>query len=259
LKAAELREKDMAKTEELQMQHLTLEEIAERRAELRKARDLMFRAEIKAKRVAKIKSKAYRKIQKKERAKNAERLKEMDIGADEEAERMEAEIDRARERATLKHKNTGKWAMSMKHRGELDEDQRKEMQEMYDRGERLKRKIAGLGSDQDADDNDSQESDDDADVMAAALRELDELARDEPGAKAKSGLMEMQFMKRAERKENARSQGLVDSFKEELNRLGVTDEEGPATSHDQADSLVRVGGRVYYQSGGNVRPLLKQY
>jgi len=257
LKAAELRDQDMAKTEELQMQHLTLEEIAERRAELRKMRDLMFRAEIKAKRVAKIKSKAYRKIQKKGRAKNVEKLKEMGLGADEEAERMKAEIDRARERATLKHKNTGKWAMGMKYRGELDENQRKEMQEMYDRGEKLKRKIAGVGSDQDADDNDSEESGNDEDVTAAALRELDELARDEPGAKAKSGLMEMQFMKRAERKENAQSQGLVDSFKEELNRLGGTDEEGIATPQDQADSLVRVGGHVYFQGGSNVRPFLK--
>jgi U3 small nucleolar RNA-associated protein 14 len=259
LKAAELRDQDMAKTEELQMQHLTLEEIAERRAELRKMRDLMFRAEIKAKRVAKIKSKAYRKIQKKERAKNAEKLKEMGIGDDEEAERMKAEIDRARERATLKHKNAGKWAMGMKYRGELDENQRKEMQEMYDRGEKLKRKIAGVGSDQDADDNDSEESGNDEDVTTAALRELDELTRDEPGASAKSGLMEMQFMKRAERKENAQSQGLVDSFKEELNRLGGTDEEGIATPHDQVDSLVRVGGRVYYQGGSNVCPFFKKY
>ena len=143
MKTAELREQDMAKTEELQMQHLTEEEVASRRAELRKMRDLMFRAEIKAKKIAKIKSKAYRKIQKQERAKLAQKLRDSGFGVDDETERMRMEVNRAKERATLKHKNKGKWATSMQTRGELDENQRKDIQEMYERGERLKRKIAG--------------------------------------------------------------------------------------------------------------------
>lgn len=242
----------MAKTEELKMQHLTPEEIAERRAELRKARDLMFRAEIKAKRIAKIKSKTYRKIKKKEKTRHAEKLKEMGLEVDEEAERMETEANRARERATLKHKSTGKWAMNMKHRGELDEDQRQQMQEMYDRGEKLKRKIAGLGSDQDTDDNETDDSDNDSDAAASALRKLDELSRDEAGAKPKGGgLMEMQFMKRAELRDNAKTKGLVDSFKEELDKLGMA-EDGDATTTAQAGSVVRMGGRVFYESGAKV-------
>src|SRR3981189_1500018 len=107
-----MREEDMANTEELKMNHLSVEEVAARRAEVRKMRELMFRAEIKAKRVAKIKSKTYRRVKKKERA-------------------------------SLRHKNTGKWAKAMKGRHELDEDQRKDITEMLDRGERLRRKIHG--------------------------------------------------------------------------------------------------------------------
>jgi U3 small nucleolar RNA-associated protein 14 len=64
-------EKDIEATESLAMNNLTIEEVAARRAELSRMRELMFRAEAKNKRVAKIKSKAYRKIAKKEREKNA--------------------------------------------------------------------------------------------------------------------------------------------------------------------------------------------
>ncbi|KAG8832010.1 hypothetical protein FRC17_002229 [Serendipita sp. 399] len=169
LKAAELREEDLKKTEELEMQHLTVEEIAERRAELRRKRDLIFRAEIKAKRVAKIKSKMYRKMQKKERAKQAEKLKLTGESIDEEEERMKAELDRAKERATLKHKNAGKWANSMRSKNELDDDQRKDMQEMYDRGEKLRRKIAGKGSESD-DQEETSDEEEAAETTAAQKR-----------------------------------------------------------------------------------------
>lgn len=128
------------------MNHLTLEEVAARRAELGRLRELMFRAEAKNKRVAKIKSKAYRKIAKKEREKNASKIAAAGFGSDgEEGEdaQMERERKRATERATLRHKNTGKWAKSMLGRTELDVDQRRELNEQLEQGERLKRKIQG--------------------------------------------------------------------------------------------------------------------
>ena len=74
LKSAKMREQDLAQTESLKMNHLSVEEVAERRAELAKMRDLMFRAEAKAKRVSKIKSKTYRRIRKKAKAKLASQL-----------------------------------------------------------------------------------------------------------------------------------------------------------------------------------------
>ena len=77
LKSAKLRENEIAQTESLKMNELSVEEVAARRAELAKMRDLMFRAEAKAKRIAKIKSKTYRRIKKKERARLAEKLGEL--------------------------------------------------------------------------------------------------------------------------------------------------------------------------------------
>jgi U3 small nucleolar RNA-associated protein 14 len=253
LKAAELREQDIAKAEELQMQHLTEEEIATRRAELRKMRDLMFRAEIKAKRISKIKSKTYRKIQKKERSRQAEKLKEMGLGVDDETERMKMEINRAKERATLKHKNNGKWAESMRARGELDEDQRKDMQEMYERGERLKKKIAGVDSE---DEGSDESEDDDGD---ARLDELAALAKDDlqpvslPGRQ--SGLMEMKFMRDAERRDQASNRDAVDSFNDELSKLGLrqaSDEDETTHQRDQMFAISRVGGRVSFNPGETV-------
>lgn len=246
----------MAKTEELQMQHLTEEEIATRRAELRKMRDLMFRAEIKAKRISKIKSKAYRKIQKKERAKQAEKLKEMGLGVDEEADRMKMEVDRAKERATLKHKNNGKWAKSMRDRGELDDDQRKDMQEMYERGERLKMKIAGAGSsDEDSEDSDEDEHQNKMDDLMA-------LSKDEPQPATLSGrgsgLMQMKFMKEAERRDQASNHDTVDAFREELSKLGLaqgSDEDDPI-DHTQAGAT---RGRVSFNPGEKVHPSLNDY
>jgi U3 small nucleolar RNA-associated protein 14 len=77
LKSAKLRDEDIHDTEEamLQMnQPLSVEEVAQRRGELRKMRELMFRAEIKARRVGKIKSKTYRQIKKKEKERLGEKI-----------------------------------------------------------------------------------------------------------------------------------------------------------------------------------------
>jgi len=67
LKSANLTENEMTKREDedLQGQELSLEEIKARREALRYQRELMFRAEAKAKRISKIKSKTYRKLARK--------------------------------------------------------------------------------------------------------------------------------------------------------------------------------------------------
>ncbi|KAJ9475699.1 U3 small nucleolar RNA-associated protein 14 [Pseudozyma hubeiensis] len=105
-----LTEKQLAAQEDLAMNKLDPSEARARRDELRRMRMLMFRAEQKAKRVSKIKSKTYRKLHRKEKERLKEQMKELaSDGEDEEddlEERMKLERDRARERATLKHKNT---------------------------------------------------------------------------------------------------------------------------------------------------------
>lgn len=152
LRSANLRDDaDMNKTEELEMNHLSVEEVARRRAELRKMRDFIFYAELKAKRAAKVKSKTYRKIHKKTKEKMKSMLKgtEGEEFVDEEEERMQVEVDRARQRATLRHKKTGKWAKSA---NEVEGYQRKEIEEKLDKDERLREQIKGIVSSDDEDD-----------------------------------------------------------------------------------------------------------
>ena len=260
LKSAKMREDEIAQTESLKMNHLSVEEVAARRAELAKMRDLMFRAEAKAKRLAKIKSKTYRRLRKKERARLAEKLGEGEDAEDpdDEEAQMRREVERARERATLRHKNTGKWAKAMRSRGELDEDQRRDINEMLDRGEKLRRKIQGQdGSDEE------EESDDESDGMdgeegisrikAKAFDELATLDTGEPevssGKKDKS-IFEMKFMKDAMAREQHRTKGMVDDFIREMGGDDLDDEpSAPLPEETQEVTVQRVGGRVVYRPG----------
>ncbi|KAH9837381.1 Utp14-domain-containing protein [Rhodofomes roseus] len=264
LKSAKMRDEDIAQTESLKMNHLSVEEVKARRAELSKMRELMFRAEAKAKRVAKIKSKTYRRLKKKEKAKLAAKLGEgaSDVDEDDEEVRLKREVERARERATLRHKNTGKWAKAMKVRGELDVDQRREIADMLDRGEKLRRKIQG-GSDSDEESDEDSEDDGDEEIAAQRVRvsAFEELAgledapadaSDEGGKKGKS-IFEMKFMKDAMAREQRKVNEEIDDFVKEMGgQLPDPDADGDdAVEGEQtySASVQRVGGRVAYRPG----------
>lgn len=268
LKSAKMREEEIAQTESLKMNHLSVEEVAARRAELAKMRDLMFRAEAKAKRIAKIKSKTYRRLKKKERARMAAKLGEdEDEDMDDEEARLKREVERARERATLRHKNTGKWAKAMRERGELDEDQRRDINEMLDRGEKLRRKIRGEGEsgDEDSDDDASDEEEGEAGVARIKAKAFDELAAldadesEAPAGKKGKSIFEMKFMKDAMAREQRKANEIVDDFVKEMGG-GDPDADGEAGDPEDGDQpsgaiVQRVGGRVVYRPGALVSSL----
>ncbi|TEB18561.1 Utp14-domain-containing protein [Coprinellus micaceus] len=264
LKNAKMRDEDIQETEEgmLKANKLSVEEVAARRAELRKMRDLMFRAELKARRANKIKSKTYRKLRRKEKERLAEQIDEEEDSQDEEVQ-MKRALERAKERATLRHKHTGKWARQMK-KGHLDEDQRKEITEMLSKGEKLKQKIQGVGSDE----SDEDESSDDDDlgpeeavekIKQSAfdeLRRLREEEEDVPESSGKKGksVFEMKFMKDAMARHQAESNREVDDFIKELGAQqdGSDDEGDDDAEHDPSSGVVvrRANGRVVYRPGG---------
>ncbi|XBW37954.1 hypothetical protein QEN19_003539 [Hanseniaspora menglaensis] len=126
--------------EDLPVAKMSKDELLKRNQEMRVMRELMFREERKAKRIKKIKSKSYRKIKRKELLKNQELLD--DENSDEDTE--DADLKRARERMTLKHKNTSKWARDMvKHGMTKDKETRDELEEMLRQGEQLTNRIHG--------------------------------------------------------------------------------------------------------------------
>jgi U3 small nucleolar RNA-associated protein 14 len=253
----------------LQMNKISVEEVAHRRAELRKMRELMFRAEVKAKRIAKIKSKTYRKIKRKERERLGEKLGEGEESETEEG-KLKREVDRARERATLRHKHTGKWAKHMRGR-EGDEQGRKDIEEMLERGEKLRRRIRGVASDQESDD---EENDDDSGgdgeggvdkVKQAAFDELQkidlkdrEIAGEQEGTR--KSIFNMKFMKDAMARQQEGADKMADGFIKEFGTsedMGEDSEMG-AVPHDMDAAsgvvAVRTGGRVVYRPGVVVCP-----
>ncbi|KAJ3885140.1 Utp14-domain-containing protein [Lentinula edodes] len=244
---------------------VSVEHVAERRRELRQMRELMFRAEVKAKRAKKIKSKVYRRLKRKEK----DAVDGNDDGSEEELteeRRLKVEMERARERATLKHKNTGKWAKKMMSRGGYgeggDDDDirggRQEIEEMLSRGEKLRRKIQGRGSDDDDSQSESEDDgeDDSGAGVESAFNELRALSKtdadplESEGKKGKS-VFEMKFMKDAMARKQADTSRIVDDFVKEMGGdVGhFSDGEVGSTQDDPGSGVIvsRTGGRMVLQ------------
>lgn len=239
---------DLRKAEKDALAALDPADVAARQAELRQQRDLMFRAERKAKRVAKIKSKAFRRIHRREKGKMAdaahlslEDMEEMDRldGGDrvvEEKARME--VARARERATLKHSTKGgRWSKTVGGIEGLDEERNTAVRDMVARGEELRKRISGINPDDSGDEfegDSSEEDDDDADldqIRDTAFDELASLDRKEAAAAAAAGpgkskgVLNMKFMKDALARDQRRTQTAADDLRRTLEGMDAAGED----------------------------------
>lgn len=139
-------EKDLQLLETSEVQKLPLEEALARKARLRKMRDLLFREEIRAKRLKKIKSKAYRRVHRNERkielANTLSSLNYADHNIDDEKERLDRL--RAEQRMSVKHRDS-KWARDARNSGRAfwDKEIQVAMSELGERQEQLRRRIEG--------------------------------------------------------------------------------------------------------------------
>ncbi|KAJ7039492.1 Utp14-domain-containing protein [Mycena alexandri] len=248
---------DIQRTEnQLLAATLSPEEVARRRGELRQMRELAFRGEVKARRVAKIKSKVYRKIArgKKERAERAGLDNEDDNDDGEGA--MRREVDRARERAGMRIKRNAKWNRA-RVEGEAEDEEfdgvggRREMEIELEREERLARLIRGEkeGSSGSDDDNSEDEGDEEG-IKRSAFNELKTLAEGADGPSKQKGVFGMKFMQDAMQRRNVEANKMADDFVTEMG-MGVG-EDGEKDDEDGAPSGVitqRTGGRVTYRPG----------
>lgn len=221
--------------EEIATAKIDPDEMRKRTRELRLMRELMFREERKAKRIKKIKSKAYHRIKKKELTKNQELIEDF-----EESE-GEQDIARARERMSLKHKTTSKWAKDMiKHGMTKDKETREEMEEMLKQGERLRSKVMGNNSEDDSDDRISDLENDDK----GNFPETD-ISRNNVG---KSGVMNMSFMKKAEARQAESNRKTIEDLKAfENGNKNIFDDD---IEHGKtgANINLNLGRRVYTPS-----------
>lgn len=227
-------EEQLQAFEELKTNKMPLEEVQARRAELRRVRELLFREEIRARRINKIKSKTYRKVHRKERERIAQQEKDALIAAgaeDSDSEQERRDRRRAEERMGARHRES-KWAKGVKESGRAkwDEDARGGVIEMAQRGEELKRRLEGKNVARDQDENYSSESESEEDNEAEngddkfgdKLEKLYETANRVDSDAQGSKLASMDFMKRAEAARKARNDLDVEAIRREL-----ADEEMP--------------------------------
>jgi U3 small nucleolar RNA-associated protein 14 len=242
--------------EELQARNIPVEEIQARRAELRKRRDLLFREEVRSKRIKKIKSKSYRRVHRKEREKleQQERQALMEAGVDpDEMDQEKSERQRAEARMGSKHRDS-KWAKGLKQSGRTawDEDARNSAADLAQREEELRKRIEGkrvstgdddyLGSsssesEEEEDPWNEQGSDVERQKIQKKLSALE--AKDNSGAVKgpHADLFEMKFMKNADAARKAQNDAEIRQLNRELHGEG---------SESEADS--EVGRRKFGQS-----------
>ena len=228
--------------DDLGSNRITLAEYKKRHGELAKLRALMFYEEQKRHRINKIKSKKYRKIRKRQ----SERLKD----AEEEAARADGstaavdaldreriereEMDRMKERMTLAHKNTSKWAKRVLRRGaKMDVEERRAISLQIAKGEELRRKVLGV----DGDGNDSGSEDESEENLLKKARDIlmenDNDDDDEEGGKGKKkGLFQLEFMKRGMEAQRVRAKEEARKLLEELE----ANEAACRVSSDEDDS-----------------------
>uniref|UniRef100_A0A7N0TJL1 Uncharacterized protein n=1 Tax=Kalanchoe fedtschenkoi TaxID=63787 RepID=A0A7N0TJL1_KALFE len=237
----------------LELNKVPVEEGRERQNRLAEMRSILFKHEMKAKRIKKIKSKTYHRLNKKGKLKSLS-----DLHMDPEAAKKQAmkqELDRAEERMTLKHKNSSRWGKRILSRGleKQDEGTRAAMAVQAREHERLIRKIKSVNSDSsNDDDNDSSDGESfaDSDVEDGSDAKLIEKAKQKTLKSLKdeeelpsSGVLSLPFMVRCLKKQQ-------DTANEEA-RLAIQDYETLLDTEGKESSTVPVtnGRRVF----GNVK------
>ena len=216
--------------EELQERKMPIEEVQARRAELRKARELLFQEELRGRRIKKIKSKAYRRVHRKEREKMAkEEHAALEaaglLNSDEERERNDRR--RAKERMGARHRES-KWAKGVRASGRAawDEEARTSVTNLARRDEELRRRIEGnkiRKSEGSESESLSSESEDDLTSLGSdgsARQRLREMVRHLDTA-GKSGMPQsklagMAFMQRAEASRRAANDSAIEQLHEDL-------------------------------------------
>lgn len=108
--------------EQLRGKKMSSKEIRQKQAELAKVKALLFYEQIKRHRLNKIKSKAYHRIRKRQKQKRigSAEPEQGDESDEEEEEQVDQSLERVKERMSLRHKNTGKWARMASSRAHTD-------------------------------------------------------------------------------------------------------------------------------------------
>jgi len=230
---AMLKAEEDALKDDLGANEITLEEYKKRRGQLAKMRSLLFSYEQKRHHMKKIKSKKYRRIRKRQRERQKDAELEADLHDDPEIVMQELrekeELERMKERMTLAHKNTSKWAKRVLKRGKnVDVDTRRALSAQLKRGDDLLQRMKSTTR---GDEDDSeQEGDDLLETARRVLQDDEATADDSADAPIKGmGLFKLSFMQKGIEKQKEMAREEARQLLRELN------DEGDGSSDDGDD------------------------
>jgi U3 small nucleolar RNA-associated protein 14 len=194
----------------LELNKISVEDVKDRQDHLAKMRSLLFRHELKAKRIKKIKSKTFHRVLKKDRLKAAAAEMEMNPEAAKELA-MKQEFKRAEERMTQKHRNSSKWAKRILKRGLdiQDEGTRAAISDQLNQHALLTRKMNSMKESTSSDDSSDEEDDidisdisdqDRAPKLLEKAKEKTLKVIEEDDEVPKSGVLSLPFMVRGLKK-----------------------------------------------------------
>lgn len=198
-----LKSEEAALHDDLGEHKISVEDYTHRQGQLAKMRALMFYHEQKRHYINKIKSKKYRRIRKNQREKQkaAETEGMLNDNPDLERELIEKEeIERMKERMTLAHRNTSKWAKHVLKRGSsVDIETRRALSAQLKRGDELLQRMNATKKDSDFSDDDRNEND----LLDSARTVLDSVENEDEFQE--HGLFKLAFMKKGIEKQREAS------------------------------------------------------
>ena len=224
-------------------------------------RDLLFHHERKLKRASKIKSKAYRKAQKKTKVARAEADAHLGTYDKQTAQKLQLqrEVERVRERMTLRHKNSSRWAKKALKQQKTNPALRQAVAEQLARGEELRKKQNDSrkeGADSEEEESEEEGSSDEdegvangedgsAESMRPAGRKASAgiLSGEPEPAMPEKGLLSMNFMRKAMGRQRAEAAAVL----EELESAGT----GHAATGDADESSGKSRKRKSPAKGGD--------
>ncbi|GAB4839846.1 hypothetical protein Ancab_020556 [Ancistrocladus abbreviatus] len=241
----------------LELNKISVQEVKDRQDRLAKMRSLLFRHEVKAKHIKKIKSKTYRRLRSKDRLKGAS----ADIATDPEAAKELArkqEFERAEERMTQRHKNSSKWIKRKIKRGlnVQDEGTRVAITEQLHQHALLTRKMNSMRDESSSSYDSSDEEDDDlygsdqdgVSKLVTRAKEKTVALMEQEEDLPQSGVMSLPFMVRGmeKRKEAASEEAKLALQEYESLLKQPVDKNGPSLQENASS-----GRRVF---GGDKKP-----
>lgn len=243
----------------LELNKISEKDMKERQEKLAKLRSVLFRHEVKLKRIKKIKSKTYHRLLKKSKIKAAESSFHMDPGAAKE-HAMRLEFKRAEERMTLKHRNSSQWAKRILKRGlqAQDEATRAAFSEQLNQHATLIRKRNSINESSSDDSSDNDDSDDmsagsDQDVKEKMikkgkdkLREVLEVDDEVPT----SGVLSLPFMVRGL---NKKKEAADEEAKLAIEELGDKSKSGSCDKDAPSGRMVFGPKKVVHETRNKTR------